>query len=355
MRSFYKIFYAIVLWIAVVNIYSQTYNMSNTAVTTCAGTFYDSGGSGSNYSNNESFTKVFTPATAGNMLRFTFTTFNTEGSYDYLYIYDGPTTGAPLIGTYSGTTSPGTITATNATGQLTFRFTSDGSTRRAGWAATISCTAPPVNSNDCGSIVDLSTLTSPYSNSTVGAGNDFTTCAGGTAEDQIYYIDVPTGYTITIGQNSNNYDTYHSVYYGGSCPGSIEITCTDFSETTSTVWQNCTGSTQRVYWIQDGYSSYEGNYTLAWSLAAAPCPTCTPDMTINTTTYSATGLTTCGFGDDYTSSDACGSSYMNDEDIVIAWTPNTTECVNIELSGTDTWTGFSSQITVPIYQAQTVC
>ena len=123
---------------------AQTYNMNNTPVTTCSGTFYDSGGSAGDYSNSESFTKTFTPSVAGNMLRFVFNSFQTESvTFDYLSIYDGPTTGSPLIGTYGGSTSPGTITATNATGQLTFQWVSDGSLVYAGWDASISCVPPP--------------------------------------------------------------------------------------------------------------------------------------------------------------------------------------------------------------------
>jgi hypothetical protein len=122
---------------------TNVFLMNNTPVTTCSGTFYDSGGAGSSYTNNENFTKVFTPATAGAKMRMTFTSFDLESNYDFLSIYDGPSTGSTLIGTYTGANSPGTVTATNATGQLTVVFTSDVSQTPSGWEATLSCTAVP--------------------------------------------------------------------------------------------------------------------------------------------------------------------------------------------------------------------
>ena len=128
--------------------FGQTYNMSNTSISTCSGTYYDAGGSGANYNNSESFTQTFTPSTAGNMLQFVFTAFSTESiTYDYLIIYDGPNTSSPIIGTYGGSTSPGTITANNPTGQLTFVWVSDSSYPYAGWSATISCVPPPTAYN----------------------------------------------------------------------------------------------------------------------------------------------------------------------------------------------------------------
>jgi hypothetical protein len=130
------IFIVVLAW----NLNAQTYNMNNTPVTTCSGTFYDSGGSGGNYSINEDFEKTFTPSIAGNMLEFVFTSFETESAtFDWLEIYDGPTTASPLIGKYGGTASPGTITATNPTGELTFVWHSDGSVTELGWSANISC------------------------------------------------------------------------------------------------------------------------------------------------------------------------------------------------------------------------
>ena len=115
------------------------YNMSNTTVTTCEALFYDSGGASSDYGNNLTYTMTFYPETEGAMISVAFSEFSTESSYDYLYIYDGISTSATMIGQYDGTNSPGTVTATNSEGALTFKFTSDRATAASGWVATVSC------------------------------------------------------------------------------------------------------------------------------------------------------------------------------------------------------------------------
>ena len=116
---------------------AQSYNMTSGTVTTCSGTFYDPGGTG-NYGNSLNITETFC-ATSGNCLTVNFTSFRTQGGNDILYIYDGPTTASPLIGSFSGTTSPGLVTS--STGCLTFRFVSNATTVKAGWEATINCTS----------------------------------------------------------------------------------------------------------------------------------------------------------------------------------------------------------------------
>lgn len=116
---------------------------SSGSTSACSGTFYDSGGASGDYSDLE--TRVFTicPSTAGAKLRLVFSAFDTE-DVDYLEIFDGNSVAAPSLGTYSGTTGPGTVQATsgNASGCLTFRFTSDGSVTESGWVAAISCIIP---------------------------------------------------------------------------------------------------------------------------------------------------------------------------------------------------------------------
>ena len=118
---------------------AASYNMSNTTVTTCDALFYDSGGANGQYTNNLTYTMTFTPETEGAMISVTFTEFNTESGYDYLYIYDGTSTSATQIGQYDGSNNPGTVTATNSDGALTFKFTSDSGVTADGWVATVSC------------------------------------------------------------------------------------------------------------------------------------------------------------------------------------------------------------------------
>lgn len=124
--------------------FSQTTNYSistqGTKTISCSGTnnFYDSGGSGSSYSNNETYTMTFTAPT-GSCVTVSFSAFNVENNFDYLYVFDGSSVGSPLIGQYTGATSPGTFTSSS--GSITFKFTSDAGTTASGWAATISCSA----------------------------------------------------------------------------------------------------------------------------------------------------------------------------------------------------------------------
>ena len=118
---------------------SESYNMQNGTVTTCNAMFYDNGGPNGNYSNRKDYTMTFLPADANHRINVNFISFETEGGYDYLYIYDGTSSSASLIGTYDGSNSPGSVTATNASGALTFRFTSDMGVNAAGWTAQVKC------------------------------------------------------------------------------------------------------------------------------------------------------------------------------------------------------------------------
>ena len=122
----------------------EAYNMTNTTITTCDAMFYDNGGPNADYSNGQDLTMTFMPASEGGIIEVVFQTFETEDNYDKLYIYDGTSTTSAQIGMYMGSNSPGTVTATNASGALTFKFTSDSSVTRAGWAAHVRCLGVPM-------------------------------------------------------------------------------------------------------------------------------------------------------------------------------------------------------------------
>jgi PKD repeat protein len=130
-----------------INVTGPTINMTTTTIAACNGNFYDSGGAGANYGNNEDYSMCLKPGIPGSKAQVTFTSFNVETqsscNKDYLRIHDGTNAFAPVIGTYCGTTSPGTITASNADGALYFVFHSNATVNMAGWAADIACTAIP--------------------------------------------------------------------------------------------------------------------------------------------------------------------------------------------------------------------
>ena len=126
--------------------------MDSTPVTACDGIFTDTGGLGGLYMNNEDIVKTFYPSdTTNKKLRFQFTQFDIEESPeapflpdDQMWIYDGNSTSAPLIGHYfprsDGTGSiPGTIRSTATDGSLTFRWKSDEQISGVGWAAEFAC------------------------------------------------------------------------------------------------------------------------------------------------------------------------------------------------------------------------
>lgn len=123
----------------------------------CGGNFVDSGGPTGNYPNNQDIVYTICPDNLGDYVTVIFTMFNTEVSYDKLYVYDGDSTAAPQIsstngggfgtvtlpggfwGNLTGANLPGPFEATSASGCLTFRFVSDGIVNNPGWTANITC------------------------------------------------------------------------------------------------------------------------------------------------------------------------------------------------------------------------
>ncbi len=138
----------------------------------CGDTLYDSGGSDGDYASNELTTVTVFPENDGDLVTFTFLSFNTEANYDDLTVYDGPDTSSTIVGVFDGTEIPDPISSTHATGALTFVFDSDGSVVRSGYEILISCApAPSCFPPNQLNVSNISGTTADF-NWTPGTGND---------------------------------------------------------------------------------------------------------------------------------------------------------------------------------------
>ncbi|MBA3680176.1 MAG: T9SS type A sorting domain-containing protein [Bacteroidetes bacterium] len=110
---------------------------SSCAPVVCNDSIFDMGGPMRNYYDSESYAYTLSAPT-GSVVKLQFKSFGTEQGYDSLFLYNGSSAAAALIGSYTGTNSPGTITSSGQ--NLTLRFKSDGSTVTFGFRAIKTCT-----------------------------------------------------------------------------------------------------------------------------------------------------------------------------------------------------------------------
>ncbi|MGB2142866.1 MAG: fibronectin type III domain-containing protein [Flavobacteriaceae bacterium] len=197
----------------------------------CGDILFDSGGATGNYANNESTTVTIFPENTGDLVTFTFLSFDIESGWDFLTVYNGPDVSSTVLGTFSGDTIPDPISSTDATGALTFVFESDGSVNYPGYEILISCAPPP-------SCYPPTALTiSNVSGSTA----DFDWTAG-TGNSTWEYVIVPTGDPAPTGSGT------------AATVTSTQFTGLDF-ETTYDVYVRADCGTA------DGYSTWSGPVT----------------------------------------------------------------------------------------------
>ena len=141
------LFLAVLLFVSTLT-FSQTYVMGTDTgtITTCSGTFVDSGGASGTYSSNEDATITFCPTTAGDLIQIDFSSFNTQGAAgacnDILEAWPGPDNTSTSYGQFCANLGTFTITSTSADGCITLQFTSDDTLTQAGWEAAITCITP---------------------------------------------------------------------------------------------------------------------------------------------------------------------------------------------------------------------
>jgi len=263
-----------------------TYLMNNTSVNTCSGRFYDSGGSTSNYGNNQNFTKTFC-SDNGDHIRFDFTSFNIQNTWDILRVYDGPNTSATLIGTYSSV--PAEIFISSGT-CLTFVFASDGFTNLSGWSADISCFTPvtcganPIASDFCATATPINSLSGYCGNTsasyTVDApGTLAANFCGGSIENNSWLSFVADSVAIELMVFPSNCVANNgvqlSVFETNDCFNFTEIACWDpFYNDAVGVWNSSGYTVGNTYYLMiDGWGGDVCDYMLSASFGVVtPLP-----------------------------------------------------------------------------------
>ena len=188
----------------------------------CGDTLYDSGGATGDYASNELTTVTIYPDTTGDLVTFTFLSFETEANWDFLTVYDGPDVSATEVGVYDGATVPDAITSSHPTGALTFVFDSDGSANRSGYEILISCSPAP----SCLQVSDLvvSTATGSTADISWTANNgetawEYVIQAQGTGEPTTAGIAITTNpFTITGLNSATDYEVFVRAICDGTEP-----------------------------------------------------------------------------------------------------------------------------------------
>lgn len=248
----------------------------------CGGNFVDSGGVSGTYSNSEDNTITIFPVNAGDKVTVTFTSFNTEATYDALYVFDGNSVAAPqipslnpagnvpggLAGGYWGTAVPGPFTSTAADGSLTFRFRSDGSVTRAGWTSNITCNPPPT----CPSPTAL-----VMSSVTAATANVSWISSGPATQWEVIWLPAgspaPTAASVGILTSSNPYtilglssQTTYDVYVRGICTPTTDLSLWSTKATFTTQPFYCAGDN---FYDQGGVA---GDYLNSQNVTTTICP-----------------------------------------------------------------------------------
>jgi cubilin len=125
-------------WSASYTSTQSSYCSGTTSLTAESGTFND--GSGTNlYSNNNICSWLIQPTNANtNSITLSFSAFKTELDYDGVIVYDGVNNTSPVLGQFSGTTIPASVTSTG--GSMYVEFISDPAVRADGWIANYTST-----------------------------------------------------------------------------------------------------------------------------------------------------------------------------------------------------------------------
>lgn len=245
--------------------YLMTCPPSPQTINTCEGAFFDGGGNGGNYPANQNCVYTFCSDDA-NCMRMEFEDFYIQDDdvfgnvYDYLEVFDGPSTASPLLFYLYGGPFPAQFPTTASGGCLTFHFVSDASVQRFGWHGEIHCMDCPIPhtalQQDCAGAIPLcqSQIYQPIPYSGNNGSNivPASSCLVTGEENSTWYIfnaQTAGNFAFTLSPevftDNFNYAVYNISNTG--CAGiatglSPEISCNYSSNTTTWLGQTGIGS-----------------------------------------------------------------------------------------------------------------
>lgn len=147
------------LWVGPVRFIPGSFNMGtigSSTISMCSGVIYDNGGSNGDYGYNVNYTLTVYPTSADSMLAF-HGTFEYDGGYDHLYIYEGVGTNGTILWQDDESGYEAIPLDTCTSGPITIQLTSDEYEVYAGLELFVNCVAAP----DCSPVANLESHVTP--------------------------------------------------------------------------------------------------------------------------------------------------------------------------------------------------
>lgn len=228
---------------------------------------------------------------------------------------------------------------------------------------TTSCPTIPINDN-CGGAVSLTPAASGSGTCTTTNGTTFgataspqTSCTG-IADDDVWYTFVANNTTHQV--TTDGVAGFNAVVQvmSGSCAGALtSVQCINNSGDGGVETASLTGLTigaayyVRVYHSASGAGFNGANsFTICITSTAAVCTLGSGNIVAASLPYTSGAQTTCGAGDDITSTNStvCGSSFYYDgEDKVIQFIPSSSGNISITLTSAGSWVGITLYLGCP--------
>ncbi|PLX02553.1 MAG: hypothetical protein C0594_11790, partial [Marinilabiliales bacterium] len=206
--------------------------------------------------------------------------------------------------------------------------------------------APPANDECSGAISLTSGTTCSYTSGDIAGatGSSPATVCVGTADNDVWYSFEATAAEQTVTVDPSTSMNAVVEVFSGTCGSLTSLQCSNVGSDNVTETNSLSGlSIGQTYYIRVYDYDATDPLTTDFDICVIETPTganCDNPELISSVPYTNTGMSTCGFGDDFDNSQiTCTSYYMGGDDFVFEYTPSADEVINVALTNTSTYTG----------------